>query len=181
MILAAPGVKIIVLPPPVNGLIVDPITCKPSKIYTIRFSEEPKKLIYGSEITYSAPPLSTLKADDYRDYVISLGIRVRAARRIGVPRYTCKVIYEMLWFIYLSKIGKVVNYTFKNIWLLSKKLTDELQLEDLLDVIEYCYDVLTCKAMGYKYLNFITSTLNTLTSKHLTEYLDEETRMVLRL
>ena len=178
MFMASPGAKIIVLPLPINGLLVDPITCNLSKIYTIRLSREPKRLIYGSPIKFKGVDLGSLNPEDYKDYAFNLALRIRASKRMNIPRYTCKVLYELLWFLLLTEQKKAIKYTFTNIL---NNVRKSPAYVECIDVIEYCYDVLNCSIEGYKWLSRVTSTLNSIYSRYLSRYLGNELRVMLKL
>ena len=178
MFMASPGTKIIVLPLPINGLLIDPITCNLSKVYTIRLRREPKKLIYGSPIKFKDIDIGSLNPEDYKDYAFNLALRIRASKRMNIPRYTCKVLYELLWFILLTEQKKAIEYTFTNILNNIRKSSVHAEY---VDVIEYCYDILKCSIEGYKWLSKVTSTLSFIYSRYLSKYLSNELRVMLKL
>lgn len=136
-LLVAPYVRAIVFPNPelTNNLLPNIVTALPSKLTTTRVFLEKKVLINGNDIKLKAH--KEYNEDDIRHYLLYLWIMYLTAKRLHDPRLSCKLLYEVLWFI--TAIDKEpIKYSWTNIALNHKAKCDE-------DIVKYCLEVLLCK------------------------------------
>lgn len=166
-LVAAPGVKAIVLPDPslTCNKLLNPVTGKASSIYTSRIASEPKVLVHGSRVTVKE--YHSFNATDLKHYLFYLWIMVKTGKRKYIARYPCKILYETLWLKTFLKENRALKFSWHS--LAEKYSTDE--------IAEYCLQVLLKEhrlGNNYQYiLNYIENLLDKIGQEYLGEKLNE--------
>ena len=167
-LLVAPYVRAIVFPNPelTGNLLPNIVTALPSKLTTTRVSLEKKILIYGNDIKLKT--YEEYNEDDIRHYLLYLWTMYLTAKRIHDPRSSCKLLYEVLWFITTISKGPI-EYSWINIALGHKTRCNE-------DIVKYCLEVLLCRhecRQPVKIANYAYSLINQVSMDLFNRGIDE--------